>query len=482
MAEERLKKYPAALSRAIHDLAGRFGVGVFVVGGTVRDWLAGKEPRDLDLAVSGSALDFAAALARKLRGTYVLLDEGEKTARVVWHAFVIDIAGFRGGAEEIGQDLVQRDFTINALALPFPPQLASAPDQGQLIDPAGGLTDLRDGIIRALGPACLVDDPLRLLRAFRFFAETGFVIEPQTWQWITGHLPLIHAVSPERISYELDCIMASRHAFRAMRLLKQSAMLGELLPELQLGAGVMQPASHHLDVLDHNLEALGWMERIVAQPADFYPDQGEDLVQYLAVDKRVVWLKWAALFHDLGKPAALRLAGERITFYNHERLGAELFAAVAKRLHWSREKYERIASFVALHMWPFHLSNVRRKRGAVTGRACLKMYKAADDELAGLFLLAMADSLAGQGPEKPPGMEKELAALYTQVLDVCKTQVAPVLAGPRLVTGKDLIAMGLVPGPVFKDILAEVEKAQVEGTVHDRLQALDRVRRFLADR
>ena len=223
-------------------------------------------------------------------------------------------------------------------------------------------------------------------------------------------------------------------------------------------------------------------DRIVAQPADFYPDQGQELVQYLAQDKRTVWLKWAALFHDLGKPAALRLAGERITFYNHERIGAELFAALARRLRWSREKFERIGSLVALHMWPFHLSNVRRKRGAVTARACLKMYKAAEGELAGLFLLAMADSLAGQGPDKPAGMENELAALFTQVLGVCKTQVAPVLAGPRLVTGKDLIAMGLAPGPLFKDILAEVEKAQVEGVVQDRAQALDMVRRFLAGR
>ena len=482
MAEQRLTNYPAALPQAIHDLAGRFGVSVFVVGGTVRDWLSGKEPRDLDLAVSGAALDFAAALARELGGTYVLLDEDEKTARVVWRAFVVDIAGFRGGAKEIDRDLVQRDFTVNALAFPFPPQLTSVPDQRQLIDPAGGLTDLRAGIIRALGPACLVDDPLRLLRAFRFFAETGFVIEPRTWQWISEYLPLIHTVSPERISYELDCIMASRRAFDAMRLLKQSALLGELLPELQQGAGIIQPTSHHLDVLDHNLEALRWMERIVAQPADFYPDQGQELVQYLDQDKRAVWLKWAALFHDLGKPAALRMAGERITFYNHERIGAELFAALARRLRWSREKFERIGSLVALHMWPFHLSNVRRKRGAVTARACLKMYKAAEGELAGLFLLAMADSLAGQGPDKPAGMENELATLFTQVLEVCKTQVAPVLAGPRLVTGKDLIAMGLAPGPLFKDILAEVEKAQVEGVVQDRAQALDMVRRFLAGR
>jgi poly(A) polymerase len=480
MADAQMTTYPAPLLQAILDLAGRFGAEVFVVGGTVRDWLTGRAPRDLDLAVSRAALQFAAALARELGGTCVLLDEEEKTARVVWRGFEIDIAGFRRGATTIREDLVLRDFTVNALALPFSPQMMAAPDRLLLIDPAGGLADLDAGIIRALGPLCLVDDPLRLLRAFRFFAETGFVIEAHTRRWITQYRTLLHGVSPERLSHELDGIMASDRAFRAMGLLREAGLLAELFPELERGAGVSQPASHHLDVLAHNLEALRWMERIVAQPGDFYAGHGEELAGYLAGGSRVLWLKWAALLHDLGKPATRRVSGGRITFYHHERLGAELLAGLAKRLRWSREKQERIIAFVALHMWPFHLSNVRRKRGAVTGRACLKMYKAAAGELPGLFLLAMADSLAGRGPEKPAGMERELAALYDQVLEICRKQVAPVLAGPRLVTGRDLIAMGLSPGPVFKDILAAVEKAQVEGTVADRGQALELARRFLA--
>ncbi|MBU0910418.1 MAG: HD domain-containing protein, partial [Proteobacteria bacterium] len=222
-------------------------------------------------------------------------------------------------------------------------------------------------------------------------------------------------------------------------------------------------------------------ERIIHRPGDFYPAQGEALTKYLAGGKRIIWLKWAALFHDLGKPAALRTINQRITFYNHDRIGGELVAALANRLRWSREKSDRVSRFITLHMWPFHLSNVRRKKG-VTARACLKIYKAAGEELPGLFLLAMADSLAGQGEGKPEGMEEELVALYTQVLDVCRTRVEPVLAGPRLVTGKDLLELGLEPGPVFKDILAEVEQAQVEGEFNSREQALAWVRHFLSVR
>ncbi len=477
-----MQKYPDRLCQAIQAMAVRFEADVFVVGGTVRDWLRGVAARDLDLAVSRSALDFAEALARELQAAFVLLDAEEQTARVVWGEYVVDIAGFRGGARDIRQDLRKRDFTINSLALPFSQYLtAPAADRRLIIDPADGLTDLQGGIIRLHAPEALTDDPLRLLRAFRFFAETGFVIEPHTWQWIMDLRQLLATVSPERISYELDCIMASRRAFAATTLLDRAEVLSLLFPELGLGAGITQPASHHLDVLAHNLEALGWMERISERPADFYPSQGEALARYLAHGRRIIWLKWAALFHDLGKPAALRLIDQRITFYNHDRIGVEIVAAIAKRLRWSREKSDRVSRLIALHMWPFHLSNVRRKKG-VTARACLKIYKAAGEELPGLFLLAMADSLAGQGSGKPEGMEEELAALYTQVLEVCRTRVEPVLAGPRLVTGRDLLALGLAPGPVFRDILAEVEKAQVEGKFNNREQALAWLRHFLSVR
>ncbi|MEW6519731.1 MAG: HD domain-containing protein [Thermodesulfobacteriota bacterium] len=475
--------YPERLCQAILSLADRNGAEVFVVGGTVRDWLRGVAARDLDLAVSRAALAFARELARELQAAFVLLDEEEQTARVVWGEYVVDIAGFRGGARDIRQDLLQRDFTINSLALPFSRYLAApAADRRLVIDPADGLTDLLSGTIRLLSPAVLVDDPLRLLRAFRFFAETGFVIEPHSWQWIMDFRQLLVTVSPERISYELDCIMASQRAFEAMVLLERAVLLAQLFPELARGAGVAQPASHHLDVLGHNLETLRWMERIIERPGDFYPAQGADLALYLAAARRVVRLKWAALFHDLGKPAALRLIGPRITFYQHERFSVELVAAIAGRLRWSREKSEQVGKLIGLHMWPFHLSNVRRRKGEVTARACLKLYKAAGEELPGLFLLAMADSLAGQGVEKPAAMEEQLAALYSQVVEMCRTRVEPMLAGPPLLTGRDLIALGLAPGPVFKDILAEVEKAQVEGQLTSRAEALAWVSRFLSAR
>ncbi|OKY74163.1 MAG: hypothetical protein BM485_15260 [Desulfobulbaceae bacterium DB1] len=475
------KEYQPELLRAIASLAARYQVELYVVGGTVRDRLTGVAARDLDLAVSGRALEFARQLAGETGGTFVLLDAKEETARVVLHGFVVDIAGFRQGAVDIRHDLVKRDFTINSLAVPFGVDLPVVLPSSTVIDPTGGLDDIRKKTIRALSSEAFIDDPLRLLRAFRFFAETGFRIEEQTLRWIEKYRDLLAGVAPERIACELDCLMASGRSFAAVGLLKETGLLGVILPELLQGEGVDQPSSHHLDVFAHNLEALKWMEKIVEQPGAFYPSHATELETYLAIDGKKTRLQWAALFHDLGKPAAVRVVDDRITFYNHDRLGADLFLSVAARLRWSRQKRDDVARLISLHMWPFHLCNVRRKND-VTPRSCLKLYKAAGQDLPGLFLLAMADSLAGQGPGKPPGMEKELAGLFDRVHDVCRKQVEPVLAGPPLLTGSDLIAVGLVPGPFFKDILGEAEKAQVEGTIRDRSQALAWLRDILSSR
>lgn len=465
--------------RVIADLAIRRQVEVYVVGGTVRDWLRGMTPRDLDLAVAGQALDFARELARQWGGTFVMLDEGEETARVVRQGVIVDVAGFRQGACDIRADLLLRDFTVNSLAVSFAVDLPRPADALGVIDPAGGLADLADGVIRAPSFRSFTDDPLRLLRAFRFSAETGWPIAGQTLEWIAAHAGLLAGVAGERVSSELDALLTSGRAFAALVLMKKTGVLAVILPELLAGDGVPQPASHHLDVLGHNLEALRRMEEIVARPAPFYPGQGDDLARYLAPEQKKVQLCWAALCHDLGKPAAFRRQGERITFYNHDRLGGELLDAIAARLRWSRRRHEGVTRLIGLHMWPFHLCNVRR-HDPLSPRACLKLFKAVGSDLPGLFLLAMADSLAGRGPGRPAAMEAELAALFEQVLEVCRTRVMPALAGPPLLTGRDLIDAGLTPGPRFKEILGEAERASVDGVIENRDQALAWLRHFLS--
>ncbi|OGQ97155.1 MAG: hypothetical protein A2521_16235 [Deltaproteobacteria bacterium RIFOXYD12_FULL_57_12] len=476
-----LQRYPAPLVRALARLAQQRGVQFYITGGTVRDWLLGRMANDLDITVAVDGMGCARNLAKELGGSYVPLDADEDVARVVWQQITVDFAGFRERTFTINADLRKRDFTMNGLAIPFAADRQGLHETLEIIDPGTGIADLNAGLVRCSVPDVFESDPLRLLRAYRFMATLGFSIEVGTAAAIRTRHRLINNVSPERVSYELGQIMASERAAVTVRRLRVDGLLAVLFPELQEGEGVVQPASHHLDVLEHGLAALAWMETILATPGDFFPGQKVELLGYLAAGPRPAWLKWAALFHDLGKPAVCRIRpdkGGRITFYNHDRVGGERFARIAGRLKWSRLDTRMVVQFIVQHMWPFHLNNARLRTG-LTPRAYLRLVKATGVELPGLFLLAMADSLAGQGPGKPAGMEAGLALLFGETIRVARELIEPVLAQPRLLTGHDLMAMGIPPGPLYRRILDELETAQVEGVIENRSQAVQWLAAFV---
>lgn len=462
--------FPPRLTQALLRLSETVAGKLYLVGGLVRDGLTGGISHDIDLAVPANAVNLARSLAHELGATFVLLDEDEGVARVVWQEFEIDLADFHDNSSTINQDLSKRDFTINALAVNLAHCLA---DQCELIDPCGGLADLESGSIRVVAKDSFAADPLRLLRAFRFAATLDFSLESKTLAAISDMAELITRPSPERISYELEQIMLTERAAITFAQMADCGLLRHIFPELSQGKGMAQPASHHLDVFFHNMAALDWMEKLQIAPDRFFPEKlTSRIISYLEKSQTRVRLKWAALFHDLGKPACHAIRRERITFYNHDQVGADEFIKIAGRLRWSRADIKNISLLIRLHMWPFHLNNARKKNG-LTSRACLRLFKAIGPDLPGLFLLTMADSLAGQGPGRPPDMEKELADLYSEIDRICRQQIKPALNAPRLVNGRDLIALGLQPGPIFKKILALLEQAQVDGKISSRRDALN---------
>ena len=480
LTQDWLQTYPEELRLALGRVAHRSGQTMYVAGGPVRDWLLGVEAKDLDLTVPAGAVLCAREVSGLLGGTFILLDEGEDVARVVWQGFTLDFSGFRNRSATIEEDLGQRDFTINAMAVPLAPETGTLASL-TVIDPFGGAADLARKRIRVPAVANLLADPLRLLRAYRFAATLGFAIEPETEAAIAAHGELLADPAMERVAYELGLIIDSDRAWQTVSRMAEIGLLWVVFPELVAGRDLMQPASHHLDVFGHSLEALRCLEKILLDPERYFPGQAK-LFRNLDQGKRVVLLKWAALFHDLGKPETHRLIEEKITFYNHDQAGAALFEGIAERLHWPKDDRFRVARLIALHMWPFHLSNARLRTG-ISRKACLRLVKAIGDDLADLFLLAMADSLAGQGEGKPEGMEENLAALLLEVHGVYEEHIQPVLSIPPLLTGHDLIGVfGLAPGPAFKEILDGLVTAQVEGLVMDRAGALAWVKLFLAGR
>ena len=477
LTQDWLQTYPEELRLALGRVAQGSGQPMYVAGGPVRDWLLGVAAKDLDFTMPTDAVACAREVGALLGGTFVLLDAGEDVARVVWQGLTLDFSGFRNHSTTIEDDLGQRDFTINAMAVPLAP-VTGALAALTVIDPCDGAADLAKKCIRTPALANLLADPLRLLRAYRFAAALDFAIEPRTETAIAAHGELLVEAAMERVAYELGLIMGSPRGWQTISRMAQTGLLWVVFPELVSGRGLAQPASHHLDVFEHSLEALRCLEKILLEPETYFPGQG-GLFSEVVQGRRAALLKWAALFHDLGKPETHRLIEEKITFYNHDQAGAAIFEGIAARLHWAKDDRNRVARLIGLHMWPFHLGNARLRTG-ITRKACLRLVKAVDDDLASLFLLAMADSLAGQGVGKPEGMEENLAALMREVHGVYAEYIQPVFASPPLVTGRDLIDLfGLEPGPVFKEILDGLVTAQVEGLVADREQGLAWVRMFL---
>lgn len=477
---------PSWFLRALADLQESEGQRLYLSGGSLRDFYLGRRPHDIDLTLPEGAGDLARALAERLRGTCISLDAEEDVARVVCRGLVVDVAAFRRKAGSIEEDLRLRDFTINALALPLEIFLGDGRESGEAVlaclDPTGGLEDLRRGLIRMTHASAFIEDPLRMLRAHRFAATLGYTLEESTAKAIVRDRCGITRSAAERVAAELDAIMASPRACAAMRDMVADGLFAEVLPELAAGAGVEQPKSHHLDVLGHSLETLFQIEALIARPEGGLPGCGELVRPYLELAESVLVLKWAALLHDVGKPAARGLSAgpdSRITFYQHERIGVGLVEALGRRLRWSGRQTQRVSRLVDQHMRPFHLLNVARL-GELTLRACIRLVQAAGEELPGLLLLALADARAGQGEERPADVDDAVGHLALRLQQVHRERVLPVQTEPPLLRGGDLIdALGLAPGPCFKTILEAVALARMEGTVATRSEALALARAIL---
>lgn len=463
----------------LSSVAQRQPSGIYLAGGTVRDLLLGRTPVDVDLTVACHARGWARELVRLTGATYVELGREEDAARVVWHGQSIDFSSFRAGATTIEQELGKRDLTINALGLCIDALIQQCGCGNGLdlsvIDPLGGVKDLEKRLIRLCSKASLPEDPLRMLRVFRFAASLDYGIQPETLEEVRCHRKRIGQVSAERIAHELDLIMETSRAHRSFSQMAGTGLLFVLFPELASGVGVEQPASHHLDVFDHLMETLRQMENIIRDPGRYFPECKDEMAAWLQKPGQLRQLKWAALFHDVGKPSVFGInedKGGRITFYNHDLRGMDILAPIAGRLRWSREATRKVSFLIGVHMRPFFLANNLRA-GNLTLKACLRLIRKVGKDLPGLFMLAMADALAGKGDGSPEEMEREIATLFQRLLRVHQEHIVPVNSAPPLVTGRDLIEdLHLEPGPLFRRILTRVQEAQMEHRISTRQQAL----------
>jgi len=328
------------------------------------------------------------------------------------------------------EDVQRRDFTINGLLYD--------PVEDRVLDYVGGLADIRRGVVQTIGnpEQRFGEDKLRMLRAVRFAARFGYSIEPGTFSAIQRLAPQIGQVSCERIREELTKMLTEGHARRAFELLDESGLLRQVLPEISAMKGVEQPPQFHPegDVWVHTLLLLEQLP----QPCPKI-------------------LAWGALLHDVGKPPTFRVAPDRIRFDEHVSVGVRMAEEICRRLRFSNDDTEQIAALVANHM---RFADALKMKESTLKRF-LRLPRFPEH-----LELHRIDCLSSHGD----------LTLYNFVKQRFDSTPADQVRPRPLLTGHDLIRAGYKPGPEFKEILAAVEDAQLEGRLETREEAMNYVR------
>ena len=423
------------------------GYKAFFAGGCVRDMIMGKESEDYDIATSALPEDIMKLFERTIPvgvqfGVVIVVRDG--------HNF--EVATFRTeGSYTDGRhpdyvafstpeaDVKRRDFTINGLLYD--------PVKNEILDYVGGQEDISKGIIRTIGNPAerFTEDKLRMIRAARFACRFNFPIHEDTQRAIVQLAKNIHAVSAERIREELEKILTGTNPHIGIKLLDELCLLQEILPEVSGMKGVRQPENFHPegDVFVHTLLCLSKLAPV--------PEQGME---------RPSWtLAMGILLHDIGKTITFEEL-DRIRFNLHEKVGADMTAKICDRLKTSNAEKDRIVWLVLKHLY---FKDAQKMRLSKLKRLL------AEEGYPELAELCRIDALASSGDLSDYHYCQEMFSKLSH------EEVKP----KPLITGHDLIAMGLKPSPLFKDILTKIEDEQLEGNVKTKEAAIEMVKSLI---
>lgn len=393
-----------AIIREIAELADSLNIELYVVGGYVRDYFLGKRVSDIDFTVIGDAIDFARRIAQKYQ-TKEVVYERFRTALVPFGHYKLEFVGTR--KEEyredsrkpvvsegtLDDDLKRRDFTVNAMAISV-----NSGTFGQFHDKFNGVNDLAAGILRTpLDPTITFsDDPLRMMRAARFAAKLNFSLEDSLAEAMKSMAGRISIISQERVSDEFLKMLASPVPSVGLKILHQAGLLSIIFPEIDRLAGVElrqigRQEYSHKDVFLHTLQVL----------------------DNLAAVSDNLWLRYAALAHDIAKPKTKRFAeGIGWTFYGHEELGARWQREIFKRMRFPLEQLPYVETLIRMHQRPMKLVE-----DGVTDSAIRRLAVQAGDTLEDLFALCRAD-ITTKNPDRARKYLRNYDIVFQKVLDV----------------------------------------------------------------
>lgn len=429
--------------------ADRLGLECYVIGGYVRDLFMHRESTDIDVVVVGSGISLAEAVAKKLgKGAHLSVFKTYGTAQVKRGDLELEFVGARRESYTrdsrnpivedgtLQEDQDRRDFTINAMAI-----CLNSARYGELLDPFDGIGDLERCIIRTpLNPdITFSDDPLRMMRAIRFATQLGFNLHPDTFDAIRRNASRLEIITRERIAEELNKIMMSRRPSEGWLLLDKTGLLPLVLPDLVALKGVeVKDGRGHKDVFLHTLKVL-----------DNLSDSSDKL-----------WLRWAALLHDIGKPRSKSWDPQAgWTFRNHNYLGAKMVPRIFAKLKLPlNEKMEYVKKMVDLHMRPINLIE-----DTVTDSAVRRLLFEAGDDIEDLMLLCDAD-ITSRNEEKKARFHRNYQLVRQKMVELEERDRIRNFQPP--VKGDEIMEiLHLEPCSIVGELKAAIKDAILDGII-----------------
>ena len=466
--------------RAAFETGEDMGQRAYLVGGAVRDLLMNSRlGNDLDFVVEGGGIVFARAFAERVNGSFFILDEERDSSRVVSRkGFQADFSGMRGNIEE---DLGLRDFTINSLAIPLD-SIFKTVASGQwsvvstILDPLEGKNDIERRHLRASSQNSIQEDPLRIMRAFRFYSSLDFAIDEKLSSQIKKHCRDLSTVSEERVRAELFMILDMPGAYNVLGRMDELGVLTVLFPELAEWKGFYQGGWHAHDLFNHSMKTVEAAEGVFRDLSGYFPKYHEQIESHISEEveagvTRRGLLKLASLLHDSGKLHTRVMEGRRGRFLGHEKAGDEISLAVARRLKLSRRSEMTLRGLTANHMRLLGLSKLKN----VTSRARYRFFRDTGGFGIDLLLLSMADSMATPVEnEKWEGMKK----LIGRLADYYFEEFTLVPQRP-LLTGEDIMRMfGIPEGKEVGDMLEALREAEMLGKISNRKEAVEYLKKM----
>ena len=477
----------------VSETASEMGVRAFVIGGYVRDCFLGRQSKDIDIVVEGSGTALAEAVGAKVH-SHVSVFRNFGTAMLRFQGIEIEFVGARKESYRrdsrkpivedgtLEDDQLRRDFTINAMAFSLQKE-----DFGALVDPFGGIRDLACGIIRTpLDPdTTYSDDPLRMIRAIRFATKLStdrqtFTIVPESLDSIRRNRGRMEILSKERIVEELNKILVTDKPSTGFRLLDQTGLLDYILPQLTKlkgvetveGKGHKENFSHTLEVLDN--VALAEKEAIArSELKDFVFEDGAES-QVIRTEPNV-WLRWAALLHDIAKPATKKYDPSLgWTFHGHEVLGARWIPKIFQSLKMPlNEKMKYVQKLVGLHLRPIALVT-----DEVTDSAVRRLLFDAGNDIDDLMLLCSAD-ITSKNPRKVARLKANFQLVKAKLVEVEAKDAIRNFKNP--ITGDYVMALfGIEPCNTIGQLKEAVKNAILDGEIENSFEAADRFMRNMA--